>query len=142
MTKERNALRMALVITELRQAHAGHANTGPSTFSDAADLLEALAKPEQEPVANNWSVFNTGAEVWSNLSLAEAIEEMTPSRIERGWSAVCLINKDNLPSYTTSPKRKEWVKLEAEHMDEITHTAISIVDSMLLTETKLKELNK
>lgn len=43
---------------------------------------------------------------------------------------------------TTSPKRKEWVELEAEHMDEITHTAISIVDSMLLTETKLKELNK
>lgn len=45
-----------------------------------------------------------------------------------------------IPLYTAPPKR-EWVELDAEHMDEITSTAISMVDAMLLTETKLKELN-
>ena len=50
MTKDK-ALKLALVIAELRQAHAGHTNEGPSTFSDAADLLEAMAQPVQEPVA-------------------------------------------------------------------------------------------
>lgn len=39
MNKEREAL----VIAELRQSHAGHTDEGPSTFSDAADLLEALS---------------------------------------------------------------------------------------------------
>ena len=39
------------------------------------------------------------------------------------------------------PKR-EWVGLIAADMDEITDDAISVVDAMLLTETKLKELNK
>ena len=37
--------------------------------------------------------------------------------------------------------KREWIDLEAEHMDEITSTAISMVDAMLLTEGKLKELN-
>lgn len=47
MTKD-EALKLELVIAELRQAHAGHTNEGPSTFSDAADLLEALAQQEAE----------------------------------------------------------------------------------------------
>ena len=46
-----------------------------------------------------------------------------------------------IPLYTTPPKRKEWVGLNAAHMDEITEDAISIVDAILLTEAKLKELN-
>jgi len=29
------------LIRELRSAHAGHSDEGPSTFSDAADMLEA-----------------------------------------------------------------------------------------------------
>jgi hypothetical protein len=62
------------------------------------------AAPVQEPVANDWSVFNTGgAEVWGGLSLADAVAELTPDRLERGWSAVCVINKDNPPIYTTPP---------------------------------------
>jgi hypothetical protein len=62
-------------------------------------IKEALAQPEQEPVANEWSVFNTGAEVASGLSLSEAWDYLTPERLERGWSAVCVLNKDNQPTF-------------------------------------------
>jgi len=63
------------------------------------------AEPVQEPVAGNWSVFNTGAEVFSGMSMPEAVAELTPARLERGWSAVCVINKDNPPTYAP-PQRK------------------------------------
>jgi hypothetical protein len=56
---------------------------------------------EQEPVAwiaNEWSVFNTGAEVASGLSLNEAMDYLTDERAAREWSVVCVINKDNMPT--------------------------------------------
>jgi hypothetical protein len=37
--------------------------------------------------------------------------------------------------------KREWVGLNGDHMDDITSTAMDKVDSMLLTEAKLKELN-
>ena len=72
----------------------------------AITAIKAALEAKDEPVANNWSVFNTGAEVWDKLSLADAVVELTPSRLERGWSAVCVINKDNPPLYTNPPQRK------------------------------------
>jgi hypothetical protein len=69
-------------------------------YKDAITAIKAALEAKDEPVANNWSVFNTGAEVWDKLSLADAVVELTPSRLERGWSAVCVINKDNPPLYT------------------------------------------
>jgi hypothetical protein len=77
----------------------------PACGSEGARAF-SKQKAKDEPVANNWSVFNTGAEVWDKLSLADAVVELTPSRLERGWSAVCVINKDNPPLYTTPPQRK------------------------------------
>jgi len=75
-----------------------------------ADAVEALTEDgwiwdgdqwQRPPDAPNWSVFNTGAEVASGLSFAEALEFMTPERLSRGWSAVCVVNKDNLPAAPT-----------------------------------------
>lgn len=100
------------------------------------------AQPQQEPVAKDWSVFNTGAEVWSGLSLEDAVAELTPERMERGWSAVCVINSENPPLYTSPPpQRKPWVGLTDEDIQEvrencgITHHAIKTI------ETKLREKN-
>lgn len=54
-----------------------------------------LAKRVPMP-PEDWSVFNSGAEVASGLTWAEAWDYMTPSRIERGWTAVCVANKSNI----------------------------------------------
>lgn len=43
---------------------------------------------------------------------------------------------------TTPPKRKEWVGLTGDDMDDITSTAMDKTDAMLLTEAKLKEKNQ
>lgn len=80
------------------------------------------AQPQQEPVAQDWSVFNTGAEVWSGLSLADAVAELTPERMERGWSAVCVINKDNPPLYT-SPQPSKPLPLTDEQMQDVVREA-------------------
>ena len=87
----------------------------PACGSEGARAF-SKQKAKDEPVANNWSVFNTGAEVWDKLSLADAVVELTPSRLERGWSAVCVINKDNPPLYTTPPQRKPLTDEEIEDM--------------------------
>lgn len=46
---------------------------------------------------SGWSVFNTSTEVAGGLTLAEALDYLTPERLQRGWSVVCVINKDNPP---------------------------------------------
>lgn len=53
------------------------------------------APARQEPPAD-WSVFNTGAEVAGGLTYAEALDYLTPGRLERGWAAVCVVDKDNI----------------------------------------------
>jgi len=103
MTKD-EALRLALEYVELvpdDRYNADHIDRDALITA-----IKAALEAKDEPVANNWSVFNTGAEVWDKLSLADAVVELTPSRLERGWSAVCVINKDNPPLYTTPSQRK------------------------------------
>jgi hypothetical protein len=56
-----------------------------------AKLGVAMPMPPED-----WSVFNAGAEVASGLTWAEAWDYMTPSRIERGWTAVCVADKSNI----------------------------------------------
>ncbi len=56
-----------------------------------AKLGVAVPMPPED-----WHVFNSGAEVASGLTWAEALDYMTPSRIERGWSAVCVADKSNI----------------------------------------------
>jgi len=80
------------------------------------DHLHKLMEAAQHPLAltqqaeavpqppEDWHVFNTGAEVASNLTWAEAWDYMTPERIARGWTAVCVASKDNLPA---APQPKE-----------------------------------
>jgi len=60
-----------------------------------ADPLYITPQPKREP--QDWSVFNTGAEVASGLTFDEAWDYLTDERLARGWSAVCVVNKDNLP---------------------------------------------
>lgn len=114
---------------------------GLQAIDFVASFTQALAKPEQEPVANDWSVFNTGTELWSGLSLADAVAELTPERMERGWSAVCVINKDNPPLYTAPPKRT-WVKLNAPEIAKIVNAHDDQpLNLALAIEAKLKEKN-
>ena len=58
---------------------------------------------ELEP--GNWIVYNSGAEVASGLSFAEARDYLTPERLARGWCAVCVVDQSNLP--TTPQPAKE-----------------------------------
>ena len=95
MTKD-EALKLALLITELRQAHAGHTNEGPSTFSDAADMLEALAQPEQEPL-EYWNAV----EGWVKIDeVRQHFETVNCGTIYK------TAGEGRVPLYTTPPKRK------------------------------------
>ncbi len=74
------------------------------------------APPQRQPLPGDWSVFNSGAEVASGLTFEEAWDYMTPERLERGWSAVCVVNKDNLP-LDAPPQRQpltEWIAVEQQ----------------------------
>jgi hypothetical protein len=104
----------------------------PACGSEGARAF-SKQKAKDEPVANNWSVFNTGAEVWDKLSLADAVVELTPSRLERGWSAVCVINKDNPPLYTTPPKQEakdEPVSRKKPYLDKGADYEHGFIDGM------------
>lgn len=64
---------------------------------DFARAIEQAVLSKRVPMPpEDWSVFNGGAEVASGLTWAEAWDYMTPSRIERGWTAVCVANKSNI----------------------------------------------
>ena len=138
------ALRLALEALELHGKQYPHMVKGYCL--DAITAIKAALEAKDEPVANNWSVFNTGAEVWDKLSLADAVVELTPSRLERGWSAVCVINKDNPPLYTTPPQRT-WVGLTDEDIgDEFVRFQIQgrfnqFEYAVKAIEAKLKEKN-
>lgn len=45
----------------------------------------------------NWTVFNSGAQVVEVETFAEAWDYMTKARIDRGWTAVCVVDKSNMP---------------------------------------------
>lgn len=55
------------------------------------DMLNGSPAPA---IPAAWSVFNSGAHVASGLSYAEAFDYLTPERLARGWSAVCVVDKD------------------------------------------------
>lgn len=59
----------------------------------AYDASRESAPPSQTP--DDWSVYNSVAEVASGLSFSEALDYLTPERLARGWTAVCVVNKDN-----------------------------------------------
>ena len=56
---------------------------------------------------NNWTVFNSGAQVVEVETFADAWDYMTPERIDRGWTAVCVIDKSNMPHGITGGEKNE-----------------------------------
>lgn len=73
-------------------------------FFDIADpgpSWRSALNPGASMTPPDWSVFNSGAEVASGLSYVEALDYLTPERLERGWSLVCVVNKDNAPSHAS-----------------------------------------
>lgn len=83
----------------------------------AAALAEQPEQPEQE--TGNWIVYNSGAEVASGLSLAEAMEYLTPERLARQWCAVCVVDQSNLPKTPQPAKPAEqepvaWIDITDE----------------------------
>lgn len=116
--------RTAEAVTALREALEQPQKTNQcGEVCERAKLCATCAqglKPDQasEPVAwiaNDWSVFNTGAEVASGLSLNDAMDYLTDERATRGWSVVCVINKDNMPTPaapqpTRQPLSDDWIR--------------------------------
>lgn len=145
MTKD-EALKLALEALEASAPWVELTNEAITNDKAISDIKEALAQDElcssQEPVACDWSVFNTGAEVCSGLSLADAVAGLTPDRLERGWSAVCVIDKDNPPLYTTPPQRP-WVGLTDEQWQIFADTLECFITRQQkdIIETKLKKKN-
>jgi len=96
MTKEREALKLALDALE------AHADIGIKANKVITAIREALAQPEQEPVAWRYRMpVEDGHWVWN---YATYIDDPKDQRCE--------------PLYTTPPQRKPWVGLtEQEHTD-------------------------
>lgn len=88
-------------------------------------LEQAAHQPDavdQAPVAwtaNEWSVFNTGAEVASGLSLDEAMDYLTDERAARGWSVVCVINKDNMPTPATHQAARKLLEHDEDLLEHL-----------------------
>jgi hypothetical protein len=89
-------------------------------------IKAALKQPDKVPV--NWSVFNSGAEVASGLTFAEAGDYLTPERIARKWCAVCVVDAANQPTEQPEQEPLEywnavegWVKIDEvrEHFDSV-----------------------
>jgi hypothetical protein len=126
MTKEREALLMALVALE-KLAKLGNGDTYGNSIGNViaqaatTAIQEALAQPEQEPVL--WVTPDGSG--W-RMRLSPPVND-----VAMGWTAL----------YTTSPKRKEWVGLT----DEWVTSAGAVGRRDLLVaraiEAKLKELN-
>lgn len=91
--------------------------TQPVTAAKVAVKNSLRAKKSQNekelPEFAGWSVFNTAAEVASGLTLQEVMEYLTPERLARGWTAVCVFDKDNFPrsNSTASQDRAELMLL-------------------------------
>ena len=127
-------------------------------------IIEALAQPsdsvEQEPVGLDKDTLRDMAGAVFETAMAFGISTDSFERLARDVNKIivaALAQPEQEPfnpewvSYrqgkldgtaeSLEETKREWIDLEAEHMDEITSTAISMVDAMLLTEGKLKELN-
>ena len=86
-----------------------------SAMESLETLRQALAQPEQEPVA------------WQDPQYKTLIE---PHKAHPDW----------IPLYATPPKR-EWVGLTGDEQDVIERMANDSLDAICLTEAKLKEKN-
>ncbi len=117
MTKEREALKLALHDIERYQTKRQDFDRFENTLIKIKEALAQPEQPEQEPVAT-----------------VQCIHGVTIGYLE-------VMQPVGTKLYTSPPEQREWVGLNANNMDYITSTAINNFHSMLLTEAKLKELN-
>jgi len=90
----------------------GHAEYDHVSTSKAiAAIREALAQPEQEPVA--WSYWQS--------CLNEDGTQTAPwvHRLSKFQPSESIINKDITPLYTTPQPQREWVELTDEEIREL-----------------------
>ena len=110
MSKLRDAAQQAL--EALEKEPAGYAD-GIRTMRAARAALRAALTEHPGQVPGNWIVYNSGAEVASGLSLAEALDYLTPGRLARQWCAVCVVDQSNLPKTPQPAKPAEQEPVEA-----------------------------
>lgn len=139
MTKLEQAAAQLLEAIEDFQGYRQDIDTAIADLRDALDVAHKPAAVELESawIANDWSVFNTGAEVASGLSLDEAMDYLTDERAAREWSVVCVINKDNMPTPTApQPTRQPLTDEQVWKSEEImaVNAAVGLVmdDLMML----------
>jgi hypothetical protein len=76
---------------------------------------------EKQSYPTGWDVYNSGAQIASGLTYQEAIEYITPERLERGWCVVCVVDKSNPPNLEKSShgyqSESRLEVLEREHQE-------------------------
>jgi len=145
MNKEREALKLALEALGKAKRQIVNANVAPhGCISDAiAAIEEALAQPEQEPVATKTEKGITLHVGWDDLPSSTKLytSPPRPDLTDADRKTYQAGHNAGVAHHKQATKR-EWVGLSAKDVDEITDDAISIVDAMLLTEETLKDRNK
>jgi hypothetical protein len=91
--KQPEALRLARSCIEAWERGCDPDLYGPDIDEALAAIEDGLAQHQPQ----DWSVYNTGAEVASGLTFDEAWDYLTPARLARGWCAVCVVDASNLP---------------------------------------------
>ena len=86
------------------------------------DVIEALAQPEQEPVA--WKLPDKNVVFWEDTKEVDEYHGFKPT----------------IPLYTTPPQRT-WVGLTDDDWDDIFGDAMTIGEAIKATEAKLKQKN-
>ena len=124
MTDLRKAAEMALeVLEELQFINASFLKCEKA----AEALRQALAQPEQEPVAHLWECIGR----WTAM-VAHDGEDANLSPPD--W----LVNAINA---ATAPPKREWQWLTGDEQDTIERMANDSIDAICLTQAKLKEKN-
>ena len=72
-------------------AYAPDASTWAAAWKAAAPLPAREPQPPED-----WAVYSQGACVADGITWAEAFDYLTPARLERGWSAVCVATNSNI----------------------------------------------
>ena len=120
----RQALELALeALEDYVEEYGPHEKDSGAAYAITA-IKEALAQPEQEPVA----YINI-----EERKLEWAYKDMS-------WDTPTVVNLPKIPLYTIPPQRT-WVGLTYEEQEEIVLSAHSIRDAINNTDWKLKEKN-
>lgn len=80
-----------------------------------------------------WLVFNAGTPVASEITLKEALQQLTPERLKAGWAGVSVLNKDTLSHLVADEPSKVGQELSLKSIlpprDESQPAALETADS-------------